>query len=885
MCILMRNGRERETMPQDGHFSRAGATMPQHLPGPIPPNILGTVPEQGGLRTRSAGAVPGLAMELLVHGVGGTTPQAMLGDPHLVQLTGDTVAGTYRRWPDRKAETHPEDYRDDAVQEAYSWAGLTSGTSSRALWLLLLPFMFANLAHWMRPPAPRHAHGQKLYDVTVRVVAVSLTVLLTAAACEAAMDLTAWQCAGTAGCAAHHSWLGFMAADRGGWWSEPGRRLALAAAVPLALVALLWWLSHLTWTSYESQRPDVAAATESAATESSSEQWQPAMELPGFWYGMRVVRRLRMVHVAAALLTVDCAVLLPALRYDRSAHGPLVAPGWVLLGLAGVLVAGVVVALSRSNRRETDLDDRPDPLALRYLHWAALGLFALVVLYAGWARGGWHSAGRLPGAGTIFVTLCVLQLTLVLLLTAATHRLLRAGSGAAAKAARTGKTAATAAAPNGAAGTTAAAAAAGTGTAAGTAAGTGTTPGASEPAQAEPPVVVPGPYQAPLADSGFGGPDGPALGGFAGPATAMLGIGLGNLFSAGVTVWVAQWLMGKGTLGITIPGPPLLLTWHSSGVPVLAALLAVTLLGLGVRLLRAKHRLVPQVDAAYRVGKAANPTRTGQIAGAAARAGLTDSGPAVIAVLAVLAYLLAVLSLTGALVGGRTPSLTAQGGPAFVSATATTLQSLGSWLVGMFVVTLVAVGRTAYKQLATRRMVGVFWDVGTFWPRAAHPFAPPCYAERAVPDLSWRISTWLAQDPQRRLVLSAHSQGTVLAAAAVWQLDPATRARVALLTYGCPLRRLYGRFFPGFMGPDDLSRLHDDAPYWRNLFRITDPIGGPVRVEVPEGRLPVDAPVLVDPLVFDRDREHPLPVPIRAHSGYQADPCFTEERNVLLRRL
>jgi hypothetical protein len=29
--------------------------------------------------------------------------------------------------------------------------------------------------------------------------------------------------------------------------------------------------------------------------------------------------------------------------------------------------------------------------------------------------------------------------------------------------------------------------------------------------------------------------------------------------------------------------------------------------------------------------------------------------------------------------------------------------------------------------------VGVVWDVGTFWPRSAHPLAPPSYAELAVP--------------------------------------------------------------------------------------------------------------------------------------------------------
>ncbi|WP_236655297.1 hypothetical protein [Streptacidiphilus carbonis] len=781
-------------------------------------------------RRPAAPGEPAIAMELLVHGVGGTTPEAMLTDPHLVQLTGDTVAGTYRRWADRDAEAEPDRYRGGAVEEAYSWAGLTSGSAMRALWLLLLPFMFANLAHWMRPPAPRAARAQGLYDMAVRISAVSLTVLLTAAACETALDLTAWQCAGTAACAAHHSWLGFLSAAHGGWWSEPGRRLALATAVPAALVAVLWWLSHLTWTSYESQRP---------AADGSRGDLAP-MEMPGFWYGMRVVRRLRMTHVAAGLLTAVLALLLPALGYDRSSGGPLAVPGWILLALLAGLTCGVVSALVTSSRRETEQDDRPDTLAMRALHWASLALLGLTVLYAGWARRGWHSAGRLPGAAGLFAVLCLVQLALVLVLVLAVFLLRRKQP-------------------------------------------------AVQPAQLpgeQDAITVPGPFRpVPDGDLRFGGPDGPALRGYAGPATAMLGTGLGNLLTAGATVWAAQWLMGRGTLGVTVPGPPLLLVWHSSGVPLLAALLLPLPVALAVRMMRQKSALKAPVNAAYDIEGDPAATRTAQIAGVLARARLTDAGPVLIGALAVLAFALAAASVAGALATGRTPSLAAHGDPTVVSYAATTLQSVGGWLVGAFVLMLVGLGRAAYKQISTRRTVGVFWDIGTFWPRAAHPFAPPCYAERAVPDLDWRIRTWLDDDPARRLVLSGHSQGTVLAAAAVWQLDRATRARVALLTYGCPLHRLYSRFFPAFMGPEDLSRLHADAAYWRNLFRITDPIGGPVRVAVPEGEHPVDAPPFVDPLVFDRDQRHPLPVPINAHSDYRADPRFTQERDALLTRL
>ncbi len=200
-------------------------------------------------------AAPQLSLELLVHGVGGTTAQEMLGDPRVQLITGDDTAACYRRTEDADAEQRPDDYRGEPVREAYCWSNLTSGNGARALWLLLVPFMVVNLAHWMRPAAPPEHPAQRIYDLLVRILALTLTVLLAAAACEVALDLTAWQCAGTTVCSAGKSWMGFLSPDNSGWWSAPGRRLALASMVPLLVIGFLWSLSRRTWSAYESASP------------------------------------------------------------------------------------------------------------------------------------------------------------------------------------------------------------------------------------------------------------------------------------------------------------------------------------------------------------------------------------------------------------------------------------------------------------------------------------------------------------------------------------------------------------------------------------------------------------------------------------------------------
>lgn len=767
----------------------------------------------------------GAALELLVHGVGGATPQEMLGDPRTVRVTGDATAAVYRRTEDAHGEKHPERYRDEPVAEAYCWSGLTSGNGSRALWLLLLPFMVVNLAHWMRPTASGRRRAVRLYGVVVRLVALSLTVLLTAAACEVALDLVAWQCAGTSACSERRSWLGFLSSHQGGWWSQPGRRLALAAVVPAALVGLLWYLSNRTWSAYESQSPLDAThddacdpdgteeahgpGADNADDPESARPVPPALSRPGFWYGRRLVSRLRAAHTAAGFLTVAAFVMGAAALHDRTV-GSSVPPvfGLVIQG-ALVLCATVVVwVICRRGRSESVRDNRVDGALITYLPGSALALLGLAVVHAAWSRPEWVSSGSLSGE-TAFRLLALGQGLLVVIMALVARSLYRR------------------------------------------------TP--------EPRTT---------------------LYGLGGPSVAMLACALGGVMTGGVAQRVADWLDGPGTPGTgrgsIIEGPPVLLSWQASVIPVLLLLLLVPVLFLTVRTARRARRMGPDIEAEY-APEPPDRARTRRIARIRATAALTDSAPWIVGVVSAATLLLGTAAVAGSWASGEVPGLATDGAAAPVESFAEAAQSTGSWLIGFGFILFVAGGRRAYRDASARRTIGILWDVGTFWPRAAHPFAPPCYAERAVPDLASRMCAWTATT-KGRLIISGHSQGSVLAAAAVWQLPDAARRRVGLLTYGSPIERLYGRWFPAYFGAVPLLGLNRSVHCWRNLFRATDPIGGPVRLST-DPDPGVDRGPLKDPLAYGRTTALPLPEPILGHSDYQADPVFAKERAALLEEL
>ena len=353
------------------------------------------------------------------------------------------------------------------------------------------------------------------------------------------------------------------------------------------------------------------------------------------------------------------------------------------------------------------------------------------------------------------------------------------------------------------------------------------------------------------------------LAGLGTPAVAMLAWLLAGGFGAGLTLRTAGFL-GAPTSAPTQPGQPrgaLVVPapyfWAAALSLVLAAAAVVAVLFVALHWRAVRRQQYAQLlrweqqQLSFQQAGATPPSapvstapapmspkqrehqaRLLSIAGTWARARLTDEAGTVVG--ALLAFT-ATLLLAGCVAYGWL-------GSTWLPLKLNWLTTAGSFAIGLGAIGLITVGRNAYHSPGLRRTVGILWDFGTFWPRAVHPLAPPCYAERVIPDLLERVSS-LSPNDDDVVVVSAHSQGTVIAAALVLQLEARQRHHVRLLTYGSPLQRVYARYFPAYLGERVLRRIGqvmptrqpDEEPvgtgatwFWRNLFRPSDPIGGAI---------------------------------------------------------
>jgi hypothetical protein len=797
--------------------------------------VVGVVVPRYGLNTgpRPAGAVapvPDLeetVTELRVHGVGGTPPEGLLGDLAPQQVGGDRLAGFYRT-----ADLTPEDTGSTRHVEGYSWGGLTSRSSVRVLWLLLVPFMLANLAGWMYR-GPKDSDGTPsgfrfgLHRVAANLACLALTVNTVLVAVMIGPDLIAYQA--TRANLAGHWWLWPLS-----WTWVRGhqeRPLVIGYAAVAVAVGVLVLLAVRTQGRYESVVPpwrldEDAPAKTTPDTKVGDRPKASAADTVlterDFWNSAVAVRRMTGAHVGAAVgfLAVTFAVTAKA----SAGAEPAGLVWWWVAVIAGGAALAMSTAVVAGDRWIGGIGMRPFSGGVTRVLAHAVAPAGLVSagVFAFQQREMSTGAGSLPGLNGI---------------SAATYLALGASIAL---------------------------------------------------------VIVAG-----LLGKGPARGDGK---GFAGaPALVMiLAAGLLNaiLLSALFTVGHALGpLHAESAPPPTVLNLPVPLAWAG---PLLAAALVVAIICAALwQLLRiaffvrdprdftkdeADYRAsvsdpvpaagTPDADWAVTMvepaGEQAKPHQDLQAERESWRRRVrrTHLAGEVRSAAKALIWLIAVFQAGGILliVVFRPPVPDAWYSPDGALGKAVVF-AWGASLVG-----LMWLLRRGWHDPARRKQIGVLWDVGTFWPRSYHPLAPPCYAERAVPDIQRRI--WRLNDHHAPVVLVGHSQGAVLAGAAL--LPARCRAKagtIALVTFGNPVSWLYAWAFPGWISSAVLAKIvgrqqgHAQVVTWSNYYYPTDPIGS----DVDRGEPAKPEERLADPESAWHIYGDPPPAP-GGHSGYWSDP-------------
>ena len=174
------------------------------------------------------------------------------------------------------------------------------------------------------------------------------------------------------------------------------------------------------------------------------------------------------------------------------------------------------------------------------------------------------------------------------------------------------------------------------------------------------------------------------LSGLGGPAVALLACALAGVMTGGVAQRMADWLDGSGTpgRGSTVAGPPVLLSWQASVIPVLLFVLLIPAAVCAVRTRGNRHRIAQKIMRDY-PGESTDTVRTRQIAGIRARARLTDAAPWFLGIISAVTLLLGAGTVAGAWLSGEVPGRAARSALTPIASSTEAVQALGSWLVGL----------------------------------------------------------------------------------------------------------------------------------------------------------------------------------------------------------
>lgn len=861
--------------------------------------------------------------EIRVHGVGGASPVSMLGRSDLVQVAGDKTSGFYR----------VADARGWRTIEAYSWGGLTAKSATRALWTLLLPFSLVNIAGWMIEPEDREralrpgrglfgtmdralaGFGKKISGITgwlrrwqewlVHLLALIFTATYIQLTAYLAVDLFAFQCGSSAACRGRLPLTGLLGTDL-----EVGRRLVIGTALPLSLLLLFLYLARNSRLTYESFKPQVEEIRPAGAT---------PLEDASIWDRAKYQKIMARLHAVAALGVLMTTFAGTALLLAPEAWRATLYQGG---GTAGVLFATGSFALvgwvasrrdrigsrNESEERDEEQTKKEEQIYLTWNRMSSIAMWVALAFFVAQLVVTWPVRGSdVPDDVVTWFALAPLWLLVGAIIIGVLISAVQALRWLAESYLHTGQFLVVIAAivvalfPHppvlAAVAVILVAVNVATPSAEGRSeagldlvvlvlpalVGLGLWLMIDEPAYLWFGVAISAVsaaffWLARRPDPGFRWAGTGAVGAFA--AVILLGI-----FS-GLIIRTASWL-SVDEFTVTYPD---FYQWAVVIVTIGLILVVIALLLYGVRLWWL-NRLEWESEAEQRLDGAGYPKEAAE--GVATSTVLfrtlveTTKGVDVMITLAGMVMFSALVS-RAIDIFFRNRS-TDDWFPNDEAAWAL-LFDVSSWLALATIVAAYLAVRSAIRSEATRRKIGIVWDVASFFPRSFHPLAPPAYAARAVPEIQARVTETV--NSGSKVILAGHSQGSVIAAAVMASMPEAVKTKTALVTYGSPIGKFYRPFFPAAF-PDALvhSLANGVGPqYWINFYRRTDPIGAPalrtgelVEMSLPKltavalsarERLAIGCDVMLeDPWETRLKPYRPIPR-LRGHSGYESDPAW-----------
>lgn len=785
-------------------------------------------------------------LELRVHGVNNTPPVSMLDA--IQQEYGDSLVGVYRERP------------TSGVVKALSWGGLSRlspfpripfakwlAAVQSAGWIFVIPFGLTNVAYWSRR-LTLPGESYKTVRITAgltRLFSLGLTLLLVSSVCSVSLDMAESRIQTLLDTGSLPKWLAVL------HHTDIGDRMAALSLAPVLAIMLLWILATRTRVVYDKGRELPRSAAD------KTQKWK--FGTANFWDNADLSAHNAGVHMAAGL----ALSLLWTGQFWAGEHTGF-GTGVISLSIA-ILAACTALTLTSPMATQENAVGKPKRLLTRTLVAVAGATF--VVQSA--ALVGWHSPTVEPNRLKLF-SLVPGAIVFVLLAIAVsalgwrTHRRLAYVVAAVSIAIGVGALLAERRHWVG--------------------------PTAVVVVDRIVIVTLLLISAAWLCWLRWRQRDRPAEAWRgAAPGVLMILALFAAVLLSTVFVVVSAALLGGGPIKVSdtqyMTAPPIYLSFATMLIPTITAIVLVLAVAWLAVVWRCRTPTEPTLDAttqpdsndmdclaelfdkSHNAGKGESLYRRRchirRVASLLQRA-------------EPLAACLAVIS-AAAVIGGVIFALLLDDG--IVDQDATSFHWLQKFGVGAaLLVGTIIVGH----GVSQGRPLGIVWDLICFLPRAAHPFGPPCYAQRAVPELHTYCRAWLDSPPTgedeskpRRLILSAHSLGGVLAVAVVLLLSDKYRDRIALLTYGCQLRAYFSRIFPELLGPQILGVMASsparllrcptfppDPPpgpdeggfpasvrqilseaatsRWVNLWRPTDYLGFPAYSRAP--RNPVDRP-------------------------------------------